>query len=88
MCIHGILYCYIHILNIIRDVFVIVAYGYQWFGPNSFEIAHHTIAKIGSGVALFVIAYVVMRILPNHRPDRRSLSYWLPDLSRSYSIKS
>ncbi|MDW7732041.1 MAG: archaeosortase A [Methanolobus sp.] len=51
-------------LNIIRDVFVIIAYGYQWFGPDSFEIAHHTIAKIGSGIALFAIAYVVMRILP------------------------
>ncbi|KXS44443.1 MAG: exosortase EpsH-like protein [Methanolobus sp. T82-4] len=51
-------------LNIIRDVFVIAAYGYQWFGPNSFEIAHHTIGKIGSGIALFAIAYVVMRILP------------------------
>ncbi|WP_406656545.1 archaeosortase A [Methanolobus sp. ZRKC2] len=51
-------------LNIIRDVFVIVAYAYQWFGPDSFEIAHHTIAKIGSGIALFAIAYVVMRILP------------------------
>ncbi|TGC10893.1 archaeosortase A [Methanolobus halotolerans] len=51
-------------LNIIRDVFVIVAYSYQWFGPNSFDIAHHTIAKIGSGIALFAIAYVVMRILP------------------------
>ena len=47
----------IYILNIIRDAFVIVAYGYQWFGPSSFEIAHHTIAKIGSGIALFVIAY-------------------------------
>ncbi|WP_094228066.1 archaeosortase A [Methanolobus psychrotolerans] len=54
----------IYILNIIRDVFVIMAYGYQWFGPNSFDIAHHTIAKIGSGVSLFIIAYVVMRILP------------------------
>jgi archaeosortase A (PGF-CTERM-specific) len=54
----------IYILNIIRDVFVIIAYGYQWFGPESFEIAHHTIAKIGSGIALFVIAYIVMRILP------------------------
>ncbi|WP_340819116.1 archaeosortase A [Methanolobus sp. WCC4] len=54
----------IYILNIIRDVFVIMAYGYQWFGPNSFDIAHHNIAKIGSGIALFVIAYVVMRILP------------------------
>jgi len=54
----------IYTLNIIRDVFVIVAYAHQWFGPNSFEIAHHTIAKIGSGVALFGIAYIVMRILP------------------------
>ncbi|WP_407354699.1 archaeosortase A [Methanolobus sp. WCC5] len=54
----------IYVLNIIRDVFVIVAYGYQWFGPNSFDIAHHTIAKIGSGIALFAVAYVVMRILP------------------------
>ncbi|MBN2111298.1 MAG: archaeosortase A [Methanosarcinaceae archaeon] len=54
----------IYVLNIIRDVFVIIAYAYQWFGPNSFEIAHHTIAKIGSGIALFVIAYAVMRILP------------------------
>lgn len=54
----------IYILNIIRDVFVIVAYGNQWFGQNSFEIAHNTIAKLGSGIALFVIAYIVMRILP------------------------
>ncbi|MDY0387206.1 MAG: archaeosortase A [Methanolobus sp.] len=54
----------IYILNIVRDAFVIVAYGYQWFGPNSFDIAHNTIAKVGSGIALFVIAYVVMRILP------------------------
>jgi archaeosortase A (PGF-CTERM-specific) len=54
----------IYILNILRDVFVVVAYGEMWFGPNSFEIAHHMIAKAGSGVALFVIAYAVMRILP------------------------
>ncbi len=51
-------------LNVLRDVFVIIAYGQQWFGPDSFEIAHHLIAKIGSGIALFTIAYVVMRILP------------------------
>ncbi len=54
----------IYLLNLIRNAFVIVAYGYQWFGPNSFEIAHHTIAKFGSGIALFVLAYVVIRILP------------------------
>lgn len=54
----------IYILNLIRNTFVIVAYSEQWFGPESFEVAHHIIAKFGSGVALFVIAYVVMRILP------------------------
>lgn len=54
----------IYSLNIIRNTFVIVAYGEQWFGPDSFEIAHHMIAKFGSGIALFVIAYIVMRILP------------------------
>ena len=51
-------------LNLIRDVFVITAYGEQWFGANSFEIAHHMIAKAGSGVALFFIAYAVLKILP------------------------
>ncbi|NYT19507.1 MAG: archaeosortase A [Methanosarcinales archaeon] len=54
----------IFMLNIVRNVFVIAAYGDQWFGPDSFEIAHHVIAKFGSAIALFVIAYVVMRILP------------------------
>ena len=51
-------------LNLIRDVFVIIAYGEQWFGTNSFEIAHHIIAKAGSGIALFFIAYAVLKILP------------------------
>lgn len=51
-------------LNLIRDVFVIIAYGEQWFGANSFEVAHHMIAKAGSGIALFVIAYAVLKILP------------------------
>ncbi len=51
-------------LNLIRDVFVIIAYGEQWFGVNSFDIAHHMIAKAGSGIALFFIAYAVMKILP------------------------
>lgn len=54
----------IYMLNIVRDVFVIIAYGEQWFGPQSFEIAHHMIAKVGSGIALFAIAYGVLRILP------------------------
>jgi exosortase/archaeosortase len=41
-----------------------VAYGEQWFGADSFVIAHNYIAKAGSGIALFLISYTVLRILP------------------------
>ncbi len=53
-------------LNLIRNVFVVDAYGMTWFGDPemSFYIAHTVIAKIGSLAALFVIAYAVLKILP------------------------
>ncbi|WP_290598025.1 MULTISPECIES: archaeosortase A [unclassified Archaeoglobus] len=54
----------IYILNLFRNVFVIVAFGYSWFGENSFYLAHHVIAKILSTLALILIAYAVFRILP------------------------
>ncbi|AEH61516.1 Exosortase EpsH-related protein [Methanosalsum zhilinae DSM 4017] len=54
----------IYVLNIARNVFVTVAYAGQWFGPNSFEIAHHFVAKAGSVIALLIIAYMVLKILP------------------------
>ena len=54
----------IYVLNLIRDIFVVVAYGEQWFGADSFIIAHNYIAKAGSGVALFTISYAVLKILP------------------------
>ncbi|MCK4937644.1 MAG: archaeosortase A [Methanosarcinales archaeon] len=71
----------IYILNVIRNTFVIGAYGYEWFGSGpmivnllgkeyflhdsaSFYISHHLIAKGGSGIALFFIAYVVLKTLP------------------------
>lgn len=54
----------IYVLNLIRDIFVVVAYGEQWFGADSFIIAHNYIAKAGSGIALFIISYAVLRILP------------------------
>ncbi|MDI9395231.1 MAG: archaeosortase A [Euryarchaeota archaeon] len=54
----------IYVLNLIRDIFVVVAYGEQWFGANSFVIAHNYIAKAGSGIALFLISYAVLKILP------------------------
>ncbi|WP_202319502.1 archaeosortase A [Archaeoglobus neptunius] len=54
----------IYILNLFRNVFVSVAYGYSWFGENSFYIAHHVIAKILSTIALVAIAYAVFKVLP------------------------
>ncbi len=71
----------IYILNVIRNVFVIGAYGYEWFGSGpmivnlfgkeyflhdsaSFYLSHHLMAKGGSGIALFFIAYVVLKTLP------------------------
>jgi archaeosortase A (PGF-CTERM-specific) len=54
----------IYVLNLIRDIFVVVAYGEQWFGTDSFTIAHNYIAKAGSGIALFIISYAVLKILP------------------------
>lgn len=53
-------------LNLIRNVFVVDAYGMTWFGDPemSFYIAHTVIAKIGSLIALFLIAYAVLKILP------------------------
>jgi archaeosortase A len=54
----------IYVLNLIRDIFVVVAYGEQWFGADSFVIAHNYIAKAGSGIALFAISYLVLLTLP------------------------
>lgn len=54
----------IYALNLFRNIFVVVAYGEEWFGENSFYLAHNVIAKAGSAVALLAIAYVVLMLLP------------------------
>ena len=54
----------IYSLNIIRNGFVIMAYGWSWFGENSFDIAHNLIAKIGSAAALLAVSYLVFLLLP------------------------
>ena len=54
----------IYTLNLMRDAFVLIAYGEAWFGENSFFIAHHVLAKAGSGIALLVISYAVIKTLP------------------------
>jgi len=51
-------------LNLFRNIFLVVAYGGEWFGFESFYLAHHVIAKVGSAVALFAIAYIVFLLLP------------------------
>lgn len=58
----------IFVLNILRNIFVITAYGYGWFdgwlGLDSFYVAHNILAKIGSTIALIIIAYAILKILP------------------------
>lgn len=54
----------IYLLNIVRNGFVIMAYGWSWFGSDSFEIAHNIIAKAGSVAALLAISYLVFLLLP------------------------
>lgn len=54
----------IYSLNILRNAFVMAAYGDEWFGNDSFFIAHNVIAKAGSTLALLVIAYTIFAILP------------------------
>ncbi len=54
----------IYSLNIVRNAFVMAAYGQGWFGDDSFMVAHNIIAKAGSTVALLAIAYFVFTLLP------------------------
>ncbi len=54
----------IYVLNLFRNVFVLSAYGYEWFGENSFYIAHNVISKVLATLALVLISLGVFRILP------------------------
>lgn len=66
----------IFVLNILRNVFVIMAYGKQWFpylpeissngqmGFESFFWAHNVFAEIGALFAFIGIAYLLFRINP------------------------
>jgi len=54
----------IYVLNLFRNVFVVLAYGNEWFGPDSFYMAHNVVAKVGSTIAMFIIAYGVLMLLP------------------------
>jgi archaeosortase A (PGF-CTERM-specific) len=54
----------IYTLNIIRNGFVLMAYGWDWFGQDSFFFAHNVVAKAGSALALLAVAYLVLLLLP------------------------
>ena len=56
----------LYVLNLIRVSFTASAYGLAWFGApeESFHISEHLITKIGSLLALLVISYLVMKMLP------------------------
>lgn len=66
----------IYILNLLRNVFVIVAYTEQWFpyfrdiagngepGYESFFWAHNVIAELAALVLLIIIAYSLFTIIP------------------------
>lgn len=54
----------IYLLNIARNGFVLLAYGWDWFGADSFYVAHNVIAKIGSTFALLAVAYIVFLLMP------------------------
>jgi len=56
----------VYLLNIQRISFTASAYGFAWFGTpeTSFHISEHIITKIGSMMALLLISYMVLKILP------------------------
>lgn len=54
----------IYVLNILRNIFITAAFGDQWFGPESFYIAHHIISKILATITLILISLYVFRSLP------------------------
>ncbi|HMK15776.1 MAG TPA: archaeosortase A, partial [Methanomicrobiales archaeon] len=79
----------IYILNLVRNVFVIIAYTAQWFpylpriasngeyGYESFFWAHNILAEGGALVALIAIAYGLFVIIPD-------LGRWAGDLYALY----
>jgi archaeosortase A (PGF-CTERM-specific) len=80
----------IYILNLIRNIFVIIAYTDQWFpylpgiasngewGYESFFWAHNIMAEGGALIALIAIAYGLFVFIPD-------LGAWAGDLYAIYS---
>src|SRR4030067_1305776 len=56
----------VYLLNVIRVSFTASAYGFSWFGTpdESFHISEHIITKAGSLLALILILYILLKMLP------------------------
>lgn len=66
----------IYVLNIFRNVFVVIAYTEQWFpylpeiasngetGYESYFWAHNVLCELGALVALILIAYLLFLLIP------------------------
>ncbi len=54
----------IYVLNLLRNIFIVAAFGERWFGDESFYIAHHVISKILATIALIFISLAVFKVLP------------------------
>ncbi|MDD1655337.1 MAG: archaeosortase A [Methanomicrobiales archaeon] len=79
----------IYILNLFRNVFVIIAYTDQWFpylpeiasngeyGYESFFWAHNVLAELGALLALVIIAYGLFTLIPD-------LAVWATNLVGVY----
>jgi archaeosortase A len=79
----------IYILNLFRNVFVIIAYTDQWFpflpeiasngeyGYESFFWAHNVLAELGALIALVIIAYGLFTLIPD-------LAVWAANLVGVY----
>ncbi len=59
----------IYVLNLLRNVFIVAAYGGEWFGENSFYVAHHVISKVLATLALILISMQVFKYLPEFADD-------------------
>jgi archaeosortase A (PGF-CTERM-specific) len=74
----------IHILNVFRNAGIIyldMTYrDWNWFGMGMFDFAHSYAAKVGSLVAMFLIAIVLFEILPElHKNILRLMDPFIPN---------
>ena len=80
----------IHILNVFRNAGIIyldMTYrDWQWLGMGMFDFAHSYAAKVGSLLAMFLIAIVLFEILPElHNNILRLMDPFMPKIRSNVS---